>query len=381
MPTSATTTTSEFPADGPPVELTRVEARRLAVRAQLLDAHRPSSVVAVVRGLGVVQRYPYADVAPSADLVLWSRLGDRYEPDDLQRELEVERSLLELDGMIRPMEDLALFRAQMARPAAYAKPREWLELNGEFRDDVLRELEDRGPLLARDIPDTARFPWPSSGWTNNRNVTQMLEVLMMRGLVAISGHENGARTWDLAERVYPEGLPEVSWDDAWLLRRDRQLRALGVAPAKWPRAPEQPKVLPLPGLPARIEGSAVDWRVHPDVLPWLDDDFEGRTALLSPLDRLVYDRERALALLDFDFKLEMFTAKSKRRWGYFALPILHGDRLVGKLDATADRAAVVLRVNALHEDVPFDAEIREAVDAEIAALARWLGLRLELRGG
>lgn len=375
----------------PPVDavtLTREQARRIAVRAQRLDAVRPAGVVEVVRALGAVQRYPYADIAPSADLVLWSRLGSRYEPDDLQRELEVERSLLELDGFIRPMEDLALFRAQMARPAMYAKPREWLEINEEFRDDVLRELDDRGPLLARDIPDTARFPWPSTGWTNNRNVTTMLEVLMMRGLVAISGQQNGQRVWDLAERVYREGLPEVSFDDAWLLRRDAQLRALGVAPAKWPRAPEQPKTLPLPGLPARIEGSDADWRVHPDVLPWLDgiggvdgvdgvdDGFEGRTALLSPFDKLVVDRERALDLFEFEYALEMFKAKAKRRWGYFALPILHGDRLVGKLDASADRDRAVLRVNAVHEDTPFDSETRDAVDAEIAALARWLGLRV-----
>ncbi len=369
-----TTTSEPFPA---PVELTREQARRLAVRAQRLDAHRPTGVVDAVRSLGAVQRYPYADVAPNADLVLWSRIGSRYEPDDLQRELEVTRTLLELDGLIRPMEDLALFRAQMARPAMYEKPREWLEINPEFRDDVLRELEERGPLPARDIPDTARFPWPSSGWTNNRNVTQMLEVLMMRGLVAISGQENGQRMWDLAERVYPDGLPEVAYEDSWLLRREKHLRALGVAPAKWPRAPEQPKVVPLPGLPARIEGSDADWRVHPDVLPWLDDEFEGRTALLSPLDRLVYDRERALGLFGFEFALEMFKAKAKRRWGYFPLPILHGDRLVGKLDATADRPAAVLRVNAVHEDEPFDSAVRDAVDAELDALARWLGLRVE----
>lgn len=371
MPTSATTSSDAS------VELTRAQARRIAVRAQLLDAARPTSVVSVVRGLGAIQRYPYADVAPTVDLVLWSRLGDRYDPDDLQRELEERRTLLELDGMIRPMEHLAHFREQMARPAVYEKPREWLAINPEFRDDVLRELEDRGPLLAREIPDTARYPWPSSGWTNNRNVTQMLEVLMMRGLVAIAGQENGARTWDLAERVYPEGLPEISYDDAWLVRRDTQLRALGIGPARWPRAPEQPKTLPLPGLPARIEGSDAAWRIHPDVVAWADEPFEGRTALLSPLDRLVYDRGRALGLFGFDFKLEMFTAKAKRRWGYFALPILHGDRLIGKLDASADRAAATLRVNAVHEDAPFTDDERDAVDAEIDALGRWLGLRVE----
>lgn len=360
-----------------PVELSRTEARRIAVRAQLLDASRPVSVVETVRGLMAVQRYPYADIAPSADLVLWSRIGPRYEPDDLQRALEVDRSLLELDGFIRPMEDLALFRAQMARPAAYEKPREWLEINQEFRDDVVRELEDRGPLLARDIPDTARFPWPSSGWTNDRNVTQMLEVLTMRGVVAIAGHENGKRMWDLAERVYPEGLPEIPFEEAWLRRRDRQLRSLGIARSRMPRAPEQPRDLPLPGLPATIEGSTDTWRVHPDALPWRDEGFEGRTALLSPFDRLLADRERMLGIFGFDYALEMFKPKAKRRWGYFPLPILHGDRLVGKLEATADRAAAVLRVAAIHEDVPFTADIRDAVAAEIDALATWLGLRVE----
>jgi uncharacterized protein YcaQ len=358
-----------------PVRLTRAQARRIAVRAQLLDAHRPAGVVEVVRGLTVVQRYPYADVAPSADLVLWSRLGARYEPDDLQQALEVDRTLLELDGMIRPMEDLALFLAQFARPPAYAKTREWLELNHEFRDDLLSELYDRGPALARELPDTARFPWPSSGWTNNRNVTQMLECLMMRGVVAIAGQQDGARTWDLAERVYPEGLPEIPYEEAIAIRNDRRLRSLGVAPAKAPKQPLEPTDVGPAGLPATIEGSDVAWRVHPDVLPWLEDEFEGRTALLSPFDRLVYDRIRAQGIFEFDYTLEMFKPKAKRRWGYFELPILHGDRLIGKVDATADRKAAALVVNAIHEDVPFTAEMREAVDAEIAALARWLGMR------
>jgi uncharacterized protein YcaQ len=363
------------------VELTRAQARRIAVRAQLLDAHRPVSVVEVVRGLTVIQRYPYADIAPSADLVLWSRLGSRYEPDDLQRALEADRSLLELDGIIRPMEDLALFLAQFALPPAYAKTREWLELNSDFRDDILAELYDRGPVLAKELPDTARFPWPSSGWTNNRNVTQMLECLMMRGEVAIAGQQDGARTWDLAERVYPEGLPVIPIEEAFAIRNDRRLRSLGVAPAKGPKQPHEPKGMAPPGLPASITGSDIAWRVHPDVLPWIDDDFDGRTALLSPFDRLVYDRVRTQGIFEFDYTLEMFKPKAKRRWGYFALPILHGDRLIGKLDATADRKAAALRVTRIHEDVPFTADMREAVDAEILALARWLGMRVEAESG
>jgi uncharacterized protein YcaQ len=100
----------------------------------------------------------------------------------------------------------------------------------------------------------------------------------------------------------------------------------------------------------------------------------GRTALLSPFDRLVYDRARAQELFDFDYTLEMYKPAAKRRWGYFALPILHGDRLVGKLDATADRKASVLRVNAIHEDVRFTRAMTKDVQRELEDLASWLGL-------
>nr|WP_216843852.1 crosslink repair DNA glycosylase YcaQ family protein [Phytoactinopolyspora alkaliphila] len=104
------------------------------------------------------------------------------------------------------------------------------------------------------------------------------------------------------------------------------------------------------------------------------DGFVGRTALLSPFDRLVYDRDRALDLFGFEYVLEMYKPAAKRRWSYFALPTLHGDRLVGKLDAKADRKAGMLNVFAVHEDVPFSSEIADAVEAEIDALADWLGL-------
>jgi uncharacterized protein YcaQ len=108
----------------------------------------------------------------------------------------------------------------------------------------------------------------------------------------------------------------------------------------------------------------------------LDDDFEGRTALLSPLDRLVFDRRRMAELFEFDYQLEMYKPVAARRWGYWALPVLHHDRLVGKVDATADRGAGVLRVDAVHEDVPFTAAMTSGVRSELADLARWLGLTL-----
>jgi uncharacterized protein len=109
----------------------------------------------------------------------------------------------------------------------------------------------------------------------------------------------------------------------------------------------------------------------------LERPFAGRTALLSPFDRLIHDRARTTDLFGFEYLLEMYKPAAKRRWGYFALPILHHDRLVGKLDATADRKARVLRVNAVHEYVRFTRAIRAGVDDEIESPASWLGLRVE----
>jgi uncharacterized protein len=120
-----------------------------------------------------------------------------------------------------------------------------------------------------------------------------------------------------------------------------------------------------------VEGVKGEWRVDPAAL---EGDFEGRTALLSPFDRLVHDRVRALELFDFEYTLEMYKPAAKRRWGYYALPILHDDRLVGKVDATADRKASVLRVHAIHEDVRFTRTMTKAVQTELEDLASWLGL-------
>ena len=131
------------------------------------------------------------------------------------------------------------------------------------------------------------------------------------------------------------------------------------------------------GEPAVVEGVKGTWRVDPSLL---GQPFSGRAALLSPFDRLIHDRKRTVELFEFDYQLEMYKPAARRRWGYFALPILYGDQLVGKLDATADRKAGVLRVNAIHQDVPFDTTMTAAVDGEIKDLARWLELDLMLPG-
>ncbi len=350
--------------------LSKEEARRIAVRAQLLDARRPKGLLDVVERLTLLQIDPTAAIAPNADLVLWSRLGSAYDPAELKQAVEHERTLFELDALIRPTGDLGLCFAGASDRPVYEKSRVWLRDNDRFKRDILKLLGRSGPLASRDIPDTSAVPWSSTGWTNNRNVTQMLELLMMRGEVAIAGRVGRERLWDLPERVYPVvEIPTV--EEAERMQNERRLASLGIARAKGPKMPLEPIDVGDAGEPAVVEDVKGEWRVDPAAL---DGDFKGRTALLSPFDRLVYDRARVQELFDFEYTLEMYKPAAKRRWGYFALPILHGDRLVGKLDALADRKSGHLRVNAIHEDVKFTAAMRKAVQAELDDLARWLGL-------
>jgi uncharacterized protein YcaQ len=351
--------------------LTKAQARRIAVRAQLLDAARPIDLVALVQELTLLQVDPTAAVAPSADLVAWSRLGSSYQPEHLKRALEEHRTLFELDAMVRPMSDLGLYLAAAADWPSYDRQRQWLRDNDRFRRDILDLLRGSGPLSSRDLPDTCVVPWASSGWTNNRNVTQMLEFLMMRGEVAIAGRVGRERLWDLAERVYPAEVAVPSAQEAERRKNERRLASLGIARQTARAMPMEPVHVGEAGEPAVVEGVKGEWRVDPR---YLVDDFEGRTALLSPFDRLVHDRVRAQELFDFEYTLEMYKPAAKRRWGYFALPILHRDRLVGKVDAAADRKASVLRVNAIHEDIRFTRTMTKAVQAELDHLASWLGL-------
>jgi uncharacterized protein YcaQ len=351
--------------------LTKAQARRIAVRAQLLDAPRPTELLTVVERLTLLQIDPTAAIAPSAELVLWSRLGSAYDPAELKRALEQERTLFELDALVRSMSDLGLHLVGAADWPTYEKQRVWLRDNDRFRRDILDLLGSTGPLSSRDIPDTCVVPWASTGWTNNRNVTQMLEFLMMRGEVAIAGRAGRERLWDLAERIYPADVVVPSVDEAVRARNERRLRSLGIARQKTRAAPMEPVDVGEAGEPAVVEGVKGEWRVDP---AGLREDFEGRTALLSPFDRLVHDRVRVRELFDFEYSLEMYKPAAERRWGYFALPVLHDDRLVGKVDAAADRKASVLRVNAIHEDVRFTRTMAKAVQSELEDLASWLGL-------
>jgi uncharacterized protein YcaQ len=192
----------------------------------------------------------------------------------------------------------------------------------------------------------------------------MLESLASRGEVAVAGRRGRQRVWDLADRIYPAEMPVLPADEARAIRGEKWLRSMGLA---------RPQVVGDAGIPAEVDGTSGLWRVDPEATA---EAFEGRTALLSPFDRLIHDRVRAMDLFDFEYTLEMYKPKAERRWGYFALPVLHNDRLIGKVDATADRKTSQLQVHAVHQDIRFTRAMTAAVDAELGALAKWLDLDL-----
>jgi uncharacterized protein len=329
-------------------EVSAAEARRIAVRAQLLDGSA-DGVLETVRRLGFLQLDPISTVAPPQHLVLWSRLGPGYDRAELDRLLWETRELVEWDAFLWPAEDLPLLRARMRRRDRPLDRRleAYLKEHAAFRRHVMRALEQRGPLLGREIESFGKRFEDSRWWgTGNRMIGLMLEVLAARGHVAVVGRQGKQRLWDLAERWYPP-VDVPPWRDAKRVFEEKTFRALGV----------------------RLERGRL--LAHPeaeDVAP------PKRLTFLSPFDRLVHDRNRALAIWDFHYRLEMYVPQAKRAYGYYVLPILHGDRIVGRIEPVHDRKAGVLRVKGTWwEDGAKPRPLRKP----LADLARWLGASLE----
>jgi uncharacterized protein YcaQ len=322
-------------------KVTLEEARRIAVRAQLLDGSA-TDVLDTVRRLGFLQIDTISTVAPPQYLVPWSRLGP-YDPGELDRLLWKERKLFEWNAFIWPIDDLPLVQARMRRRRnKYTWERrgnEFLKSNARARRYLLRELEDRGPLLSRELEDHAVAPWGESHrWWGSRNVALMLAILHGRGIVAVVGRRDGQRLWDLAERWYPE-TEKVSLREAEQLLAAKRWRAAGV----------------------RLEKG--EWVAHPDVS---DEPVPDRVTLLSPFDRLVYDRERTEALFGFRYRLEMFVPKAQREYGYYVLPLLVGDRLVGRAEPRFDRKSGTLELLGVWGDT-------SRLDEALSSLGQFLG--------
>jgi uncharacterized protein YcaQ len=332
-----------------PTEVSVEEARRIAVRAQLLDGSA-TDVLSTVRHLGFLQLDPISSVAPPQQLVLWSRLG-RFDRGELDRLLWEERQLVEWNAFLWPVEDLPLLQSRMRRNDRPLDRhlRNYLKENASFRRYVLRELERRGPLLSREIEDHQPTGREAHRWWGERKMGLMLGVLNARGEVAVVGRRGKQRVWDLAERWYPE-TEKIPWAEAKQIFEDKRFRSLGV----------------------KLERGRLV--AHPEA------EDPGRVAsritFLSPFDRLVHDRDRAEALWDFYYRLEMYVPKAKREYGYYVLPILKGDRVVGRIEPVHDRKGGELRVLGTW----WENGVRPvSLDAPLRKLARFLGAQLAPR--
>ncbi|MGL6280544.1 MAG: DNA glycosylase AlkZ-like family protein [Gaiella sp.] len=333
-------------ATGDGHEVSLADARRIAVRAQLLDGAR-ESVLDTVRRLGFLQLDPIAPVLPAHELVLWSRHGS-FDRGELDRLLWHERTLFEWNAFVWPIETLPAVRALMRRwrrSTRYSherRARAFLAENAAFRRYVLREIDRDGPKLSRELEDRAAGARAPHRWYGSRRVGIMLDVLHLYGELAIVGRRGGQKLWDRAERWYPE-TDTLSLDQAERHLADAAYRAQGV----------------------RLERGR--WLAHPEVAR---DPVPDRAVVLSPFDRLVYDRDRAEALWGFRYRLEMFVPAARREYGYYVLPLLVGDRLVGRAEPVHDRKAGVLRLLGRWGDT-------ERLEEALLPLAAFLGAELQ----
>jgi uncharacterized protein len=319
------------------------EARRIAVRAQLLDGSA-NGVLDTVRRLGFLQIDVVQPVERPQHLVLFSRLGPSYDRAELDRLLWDEKALFEWNAFVYPIEDLPLVRARIRRFRRSRRTkserwaREFLTENRAFRRYVLRELERNGPTLSRDLEDRSRGEKRDHRWWGSRMVGLMLLSLHLYGEVTIVGRQGQQRLWDLTERWWPE-TETISIREADRIREERTFRTQGVRLVKG------------------------EWIAHPEAV---DGPVPDRAVLLSPFDRLVYDRARAEALWGFHYRLEMFVPQAKREYGYYVLPLLVGDELAGRAEPRFDRKTGTLELLGAWGDT-------SRLDEALGDLAAWLG--------
>jgi uncharacterized protein len=341
--------------------LTIPEARRRAVAGQLLPAPKGTSIFDVVDHLGYLQLDPTNSIARTHLLVLWSRLGS-FDEAELERLRWETRELYEYAAAIVPTADHPMHKTHMRRfPDAYGGPwpaqlHKWMRDNAALRRSIVAQLRKNGPTAGRDLEDISKRSWRSTGWTNNRNVPRMLELMHAKGQIVVADRSGQQRIWDLSENWLPKDAERLTNAQADRQMMERSARNLGVATASeirreffaggpWP-GPEsafkslvRDKTL----LPVEVEGLKGERFVHRDLLE-VPAQRRNFTTFLSPFDPLIRDRKRNLAFWDFDFKIEIYVPKEKRKYGYFVLPILQGDDLVGRIDPVFDRKTGVLEV-------------------------------------
>lgn len=396
-------------SDLPPIELTAAEVRRLAIHKQYLAGDRPPAtaegVMDVFRRLGCIQLDPIRAVERTQYLVLWSRLG-AYERRWLHELQFAQRRLFEYwahAASIVLTEHYPLHRYEMQRArsstggGAWAKRfRDWVDANAPFRDYVLAELAQRGVVDGGELEDRALVDWVSGGWTSSRNVTMMLDHLWSHGHIMVADRQGLRRLWIHSEHYFGALIDAPPLKPREVTRAALQiaLKALGVATethirnhfmrGSYPHLAEvlQTLVREQIVLPVTIrDGWPGNWYLHADDLPLLAQLHSGgwqpRTTLLSPFDNLICDRKRTELLWDFDYRIEIYVPASKRQYGYYVLPVLHGERLIGRISPKMDYKRHILTIDGVYAepDAPRDAATTTAVRQALHELAHWLGAR------
>ncbi len=391
-------------------------ARRLAIAKQHLSGPRskrrgPRAIVDLVRDLGYVQWDPVPIVAPSHLLSIAARLGP-FRPRDLERLLWTERRLLlqwiPIASIVRT-EDYPILRALMDRyPASLsrswgsqrASARRFLTTHRPLRRAVLAALA-HGPRTSRELAASLGTRRNDGDWAPRSDAEEMLFHLSMSGEVLVIGHRGAENLWGRSGEYLPEWTPRtaLSWAEFERTAAERTLRALGVATPREiqlhflrGRYQQLPRTLEdleragtihrisLTGRPDR-EVRFVHERDRESLEAMRSDPPEPRLALLPPFDNMLSNSDRNHRLFGFDYVREQFLPPARRRYGTYVLPILWGDRFVGRIDPRFDRPSGTLHVQAIHRepDAPADRRVGGELAASIAELARFVGARrLEL---
>ncbi len=383
-------------------QLTHTDVRRLAITRQHLGGAPPPPMLDLIRDLGCLQLDPISTVERSHLLVLWSRLG-HFDHDALDTLLWGQQRLFEYwahAASIVMTDEYPLHNWYMRQHAADPAHRNWLAEREllPLLDHVQDLLRTQGAMLSRDMQDDGKDPRREDHpWFSSRYVPRVLDYLWRRGDVMVVGRQGKQRVWGLAEQYLPEWTPRATWDDAQVTRyaAQRAVRALGAATPKqmkyhytrgrYPNLPAVLDALVFEGVLERVhvvdDAAALpgEWYLHTDDIPLLEQIRAGawqpQTTLLSPFDNLICDRERTELLFDFRYRIEIYTPAEKREYGYYVLPILHGDRLIGRIDPRMDRKTGTLHINAVYaeKDAPTDAPAVLAIRASVESLAGFLG--------